>query len=397
LSVGLACVLVALTAPRPSTSDSRTDEPRKEEAGARPDEGARREDALARAKVWEAPARGAASLGANPKGPGSFALDDNVSCRFEPKPVGGSTPKFECRFGDEVLKVKYGSGEVHTEAAATRLLSALGFGSDRVYLLRRLRCFGCPENPQAMLSCISSPFREVRRECQPLYGQVSASGSFEVTVDYGRHVDFGPVAIERRKEGQVIRTDAREGWGFDELDRAQTEGRGESRARRDALRLLAVFLNDWDTRTDNQRLICLGIDPDAEPEALCARPFAYLQDVGATFGQVGGESKAARKLDVEGWSQTPIWKDPVRCTVAIKSPPLHGATFGEATISESGRLFLAQRLSALSARQIRSLFEGALFTSYADASPASQDAGNWVRAFEDKVRQIVKRPPCPTP
>lgn len=398
----LAWLLVTAVAGQasPFAVPASASSPDDKDDGDRSRSGSLRQDALSRARVWQDPGRtlAQADLGSNPSDAGVLAPANPATCRFQPRQSGGATPKFACEFDDgEVLKVKYGSNEVHTETAATRLLAALGFGADRMYLLPTLRCYGCPEDPHALLSCISNPVREARRACQPLYGRVSPDGAFEVVVDYARSVDFGPVAVERRMEGLALRDDADEGWGFEELDRAQSAGHGETRGRRDALRLLAVFLNNWDTRADNQRLLCLGAGQRDASGARCDRPFAYMQDVGATFGRVGGDSKAERKLDVEGWSQVPIWKDPERCTVAIKSPPFHGATFGEATISESGRRFLADRLAQLSTAQVRALFEGALFASYPGGSPAGRDVGNWVRAFEDKVRQVAKRPPCPTP
>ena len=46
-----------------------------------------------------------------------------------------------------MVKVKYGSAERHAEIAATRLLTALGFGADRMYLVPHLRCEGCPPFP----------------------------------------------------------------------------------------------------------------------------------------------------------------------------------------------------------------------------------------------------------
>ena len=121
-----------------------------------------------------------------------------------------------------------------------------------------------------------------------------------------------------------------------------------------------------------------------------------MQDVGATFGFVGGE-KSRRKLDVEGWRAAPIWKDAARCVVSIRSPRLHGATFEEAEISEAGRQFLVARLARLSRSQIRDLFEGARFDAYEGASPASRRIDSWVSAFEHKVQAISERPPCPTP
>jgi hypothetical protein len=358
-------------------------------------DGSTRADAVARARLWGPPVA-RADLRHNPSGPGGFGSDDEPTCRFVPRKSSGATPKFECAFAEgEVLKVKYGSNpELYTEAAATRLLRALGAGADRVYLVRRLRCYGCPEDPHALLRCISSPLEEFRRQCEPLYGETTPTGEFKVKVDYGKYVDFAPAAIERRAEGEVIKTDDKEGWGWDELDEAQASGRGSTRAERDALRLVAVLLNHWDNKAENQRLLCLpgGHAPDGS----CRKPFAYVQDVGGTFGHVGGETKAERKLDVEGWRSVPVWQDARTCRVGVKAPPLHGATFSEAVISEPGRRFLARRLRMLTRQQVRDLFEGSRFGEFEGASDASRDAGQWVSAFEDKVRQITEREPCPT-
>jgi hypothetical protein len=49
----------------------------------------------------------------------------------------------------------------------------------------------------------------------------------------------------------------------------------------------------------------------------------------------------------------------------------------------------------LTTPQIRELFEGARVASYPHKNAAGRDIGQWVRAFEDKVRAIVDRAPCP--
>jgi hypothetical protein len=353
---------------------------------------------LSRARVWEEPelAPSAADLRTNTPGPGAFAATDELPCRFKPDKSSGATPKFECVFeGGEVLKVKYGANpEVQTEVAASRLLLALGFGSDRVYAVRKVRCFGCPEDPHALLRCLSSPFEQVRRECLPRWGKRGPTGEYVLSLDYKEYVDFAGVAIERRMEGKPIQAGELEGWGFDELEKVADASLGATRAERHALELMAVLLNNWDTRPDNQALVCLPGGDDGS--GWCTRPFAYMRDVGATFGRVGGE-KQERKLDVEGWSEVPIWSDARACTVRIPAPRFHGATFPETTISESGRQLLAGLLSQLSEQQLRDLFEGARFGEFADASPADRDVDNWVRTFQGKVRQIVERGPCPTP
>jgi hypothetical protein len=355
-----------------------------------------RREALSRARLWRTPpSLSQVDLLRNPKGPGSFAAEDPLVCKFQLDESSGSTPKFRCVFaGGQVLKVKYGRNpEIHTEVAATRLLEALGAGADRVYLVETLRCFGCPEDPDALIRCLGSPHEELRRRCAMEHGQTTPEGDVRITIDYTRFVDFAPVAIERRLEGETIEDKEDEGWGWEELDAVQPPS-GPVRAERDALRLLSVVLNNWDNRRDNQRLVCLP--GGSRSDGRCLRPFAYMQDVGGTFGRVGGP-KPERKLDLEGWSDVPVWKDEASCRVEIQSPPFHGATFGEATISESGRRFLLARLRRISESGIRDLFEGAQFADYGAASPASRDVGNWVRAFQGKVRQIADRAACPTP
>jgi hypothetical protein len=334
-----------------------------------------RDDALARANVWAAPAvpPGTVDFAANP-GP----FPDPAICRFYPSEPSGATPKFDCVFeGGEVLKVKYGSPEVHTEAAAARLLTALGFGADRIYLVKTLRCFGCRLDP---------------------YTQGK-----NMPADPATFVDFHNVAVERRLPGKAIEGEDSAGWSWEKLDKVQAEGRGASRAERDALRLMAVLLNNWDNRTGNQRLLCLPEGYPPEAGGHCGKALAYMHDVGGTFGRVAGtgnrvrgKGKEERKLDVEAWRRVPIWKDRASCSVSIKSPRLHGATFGDATISEAGRRLLADLLVQLRPEQMQALFEGALVEEHPEAKPASTDASLWAAVLQEKVRQIAEGAPCPT-
>ena len=51
-------------------------------------------DAMRRRRIWIEPEIpiAQANLGQNPSGPDSFAVTDEVRCRFKPQVVGGSTP-----------------------------------------------------------------------------------------------------------------------------------------------------------------------------------------------------------------------------------------------------------------------------------------------------------------
>jgi hypothetical protein len=326
------------------------------------DGGRLRADALRRASVWHTPAIPIPSVdfAQNPPGPDTFATTDVVPCKFELKDSAGRTPKFQCiRPGGEVLKVKYGHNNPETfgEVAATRLVAALGFGADRMYVVRSVRCFGCPAFPYPKIGIFDA-----------------------LRADPSRAFDFEMAVIERRLPGLEIAG----GWGWPDLDDIDPKAGGAPRAQVDALRLLAVFLNNWDGKPVNARLLCQGgLDPKAKE---CAEPLAYMQDLGQTFGP--------KSIDLDGWTRTPVWDDAATCRVSMRTLPWKGATFRDTVISEEGRAFLAARLRQVSASQARALFTGARFTDFS-RNRAASNADAWTRTFLARVAQIADRPPCP--
>ena len=167
-------------------------------------------------------------LKAGPTGAGAFAPNELVTCRYRDKATSGATPKFTCVIGqDDELKVKYGAenGEVYGEVAATRLLWALGFPADRMYPVR-VACQGCSSDPH--------------RNKRETTGQVL----------------FDPAAVERKMKGTPMELSADSGWAWPELDEVQEAAGGAPRAHRDALKLLAVFLQHTDNKAAQQRLVC---------------------------------------------------------------------------------------------------------------------------------------------
>jgi hypothetical protein len=335
-----------------------------------------REDALASARVWAPPAIpvGQANLRDNPPGPGAFRADEEVSCRFKVETVGGLTPKFHCELpsGDS-FKVKYGSdnAELHAEVAATRLLSALGFATDRMYVVKSVRCAGCPVFPFRALQCLKKT--GIKAAC------------FPGGVDYGKVNTFETAVIERRLEGRKIEAVSDQGWAWHELDKIDASRGGSSPAEVDAARLMAVVLAHWDNKSENQRLICApGSD---RQDGSCASPLAIIQDVGATFGPA--------RVDLNNWRLYRVWTDPAACSVSMKSLPYKGATFVDRQISEEGRTLLLGLLDQLSDQQLRDLFESSRITLYDQIDAEARDAGAWVKAFRDKVAQIRSAGPCP--
>jgi hypothetical protein len=335
-----------------------------------------RDEALRAARVWRQPpiAVRQADLRENPPGPTFIKTTDDVTCRFRPDRVGGTTPKFNCELpGGEVVKVKYGAGnaEIHGEVAASRLLSALGFGADRMYLVRNVICQGCPAFPFQALKCAEQT--RLEKAC------------FPGGINYATSNTFAPAVIERRMPGKTIEAADGQGWAWYELDRIDAAHRGSPRHEVDALRLVAIVLAHWDNKSENQRLIC---PPGAEQEGdRCTAPLALIQDLGATFGPV--------KLDLGNWRATPVWADARTCRVSMKTMPFDGGTFPDAQISEEGRRMLLGLLEQLSTEQLTDLFTGSGVTGFDSLSAEARDSHAWANAFRDKIRQLRDAGPCP--
>ncbi len=327
-------------------------------------------DAISRAQVWRRPhvPISRADLG------DPHDVPKLLDCRFRLTAPGGTTPKFDCALDtNEEIRIKYGYGaEIPAEVAATRLLSALGFGADHVTLVERLRCRGCPKEPFVTLKVV-----EMTRTA-PL---------FEHVLDDRDYEDFEWVALERRFPSPAIETADERGWALFELDRMDASRGGAPREHIDALRLMIVFLAHWDNKAQNQRLVCLS---DGWREGTrCPDPFLLLHDVGATFGP--------RKVDLRGWERAGIWDSRSRCTLSMRDMPHDGSTFGRARVTETGRRFLADLLEQLTDTQLTELFAAARFDKPRGPFRSGAPVSEWVRVFKAKVSAIREGPPCPEP
>jgi hypothetical protein len=146
-----------------------------------------RADAMARAQLWREPETPISRVrfGADSSTP------SNVECRFRFSDLGGTTPKFNCLLeSGKELRIKYGPGaEIPVEAAATRLLTALGFGADTVTLVERVRCFECPDAPFETSKVVEAT------GTQPLYEKVADTEDYE---------DFEWVSVEQKFAARPI-------------------------------------------------------------------------------------------------------------------------------------------------------------------------------------------------
>ena len=356
----LVMITVALTTAGRLDADQRRDE--------------ERAAILRAAQVWHQPAVpiSRANLAASPPGRGAFARAQIVNCRFDPNPVQGATRKFDCvRPGGDRFKVKYGANnaEIYSEVISSRLLNALGFWADRMYVVASVRCAGCPQDPFDALQCMDS-----RADLHRCFG----------TLDYSHVEVFEHAVIERPVEGRRVEDGDDRGWRWDELNAIRPEAGGARPEHVDAFRLLAVFLNHWDNKAENQRLLCLG---EAEDSTGCQRPVAMIQDLGASFGP--------KKMDVNAWAASPVWDDAATCRVSTRHLGFGQQTFPDIRISEAGRRFLGDRLAQLTRAQIRALFTGANIARFDSADAASRNPDALVTAFQARVRQITDRPACP--
>ena len=179
-----------------------------------------------------------------------------------------------------------------------------------------------------------------------------------------------------------------EGWSWAELDQTDADRGGAPKAHRDALKLLAVFIQHSDNKAIQQRLNCL---PEGlNEEGLCTKPFLMLHDVGLTFGHANYLNRnSTAGVNFELWEDTPIWRDKAACIGHLAKSST--GTLGDPRISEAGRAFLAGLIDQLSDRQLHDLFEIGHVERRSrrpgsDKPPAGID--EWVRAFQAKRAEI---------
>ena len=211
--------------------------------------------------------------------------------------------------------------------------------------------------------------------------------------------DFGSAQEPRRaplRSGIGRETDARQGdrklssdsgWRWDELSFVDQTNGGAPLAHRDALKLLAVFLQHTDSKPAQQRLICLdSVKGESGSMNDCAHPFMMLNDVGRTFGKANMFNKdLPGSVDFKAWSGMSIWKDKTGCVANM--PKSMTGSLDNPTISEEGRKFLADLLGQLSDKQIRDLFEVARFTRRQPETTVE----DWAAAFKQKREEIATR------
>ena len=326
-----------------------------------------------RAQVWRRTDVSSMDLLRGPQGSKSFTPGQTVTCDYVDKPRRGTTPKFHCALSpDDVVKVKYGQaeGKVYAQVVATRLFWALGFGTNDEYRVK-VQCRNCPADP------------------------------WNATEPRLPLVTFDPAMVERDLPGEEIAHKPDEGWKFDELSLVEESQGGAPAAQRDALRLLAAFVQHSDNSPNNQRLVCLpeGVQKDAAGHTTCTAPFMYVDDLGSTFGRGNfWHQKTTARANYREWSRVPMWEDAQGCRARLK-PGMTQPTLKDPVVSEGGRRFLADLLVQLSDAQIRDLLAAGTIDQRGWPSPRhlknNGTLDQWVQAFKHRRDEVVNRR-CPS-
>jgi hypothetical protein len=325
------------------------------------------------AQVWHPTDVSTMDLARGPQGPKSFAPFQTITCDYVEKPRHATTPKFDCALAPgDVVKVKYGQaeGKIYAQVVSTRLFWALGFGTNADYRVT-VQCRNCPADP------------------------------WNATEPRLPLVTFDHAMVERGLHGEEIAHKPDEGWGFEELSLVDESAGGAPAAQRDALVLLAAFVQHSDNSPNNQRFICLaeGVQTDAGGQATCTAPFMYIDDLGSTFGRGNfWHQKTTARADYGEWSKVPMWEEATGCRAHLK-PGMTEPTLKDPVVSEAGRRFLADLLLQLSDAQIRDMFAAGTIDKRGWPSPRD-DRNNgtleqWVEAFKHRRDEVVNRH-CPS-
>jgi hypothetical protein len=167
----------------------------------------------------------------------------------------------------------------------------------------------------------------------------------------------------------VLETKTDEGVNWKEYEKIDEKDGGASRRDLDALKLLATFVQDADSKSSNQRLACYQEDfrnAGGSGQAFCTKPVVMIQDLGSTFGSGGVVN--INKMDFKGWKNTEVFNTPEEAKLLIKNnvkvcvgnlvASMGAGDVGltHPFIGEEGRQFLTDLMNQLTDQQIRDLF-----------------------------------------
>src|SRR5262250_324045 len=156
---------------------------------------------------------------------------------------------------------------------------------------------------------------------------------------------------EKTEKEITIQGKAEVGWSWKkDLPLVSDAAGGATRAQVDALKLIAVLIQQGDSKAVQQKLICRPRDYDSNSDE-CRKPYMYVYDLGNTFGSDG---LRVHPLNFEKWKRKSVFTDQTSCIGNLRQDVGNGRdglTFPK--ISEEGRLFLADLLTQFIADRSR--------------------------------------------
>ena len=384
---------------------------------------------IGRARIWMDDLRGDRTLLEGPwqvQSANRFAFNQEIRCRFiEPEGMtrpGGMTEKFSCDYQGRMLRVKYHSSREYNpgiwgEVLSTRLFWALGLPADAVYPVKII-CEGCPDAPWLY---IYEYFR-TKFPDQVLAQAVSATRRSQLAADLTRAKQYVETHRDRRstqviEDAQVeiqypaatIERCRDQGWNWAEEFNYVAEIDANSRRRlnieRDALALLAAFIQHADNKPEQQRLICAN--PSGAGDN-CSDPILMIHDLGLTFG--GGWERSARgvlragqhrgvysSIHLDKFLAAPLWQDADRCITQVRH--IRSGTEISRRVSEEGRKFLADKLAQLVSNEqdLVDLFSAArverrpvrVRNAQGRVYKNSYSTAEWMEAFKKRAQAII--------
>ena len=332
-----------------------------------------------KAKVWRepdadydpvlgySPATGP-RLGAPPVDADGLANPIQCVANKEKNKGAGTTPKFYCSVpgvvdekGDPIrYKVKpqfKGSerekrnGEIYGEFLSSRFSKALGFFADDEWVAD----VSCPDCEKSL----------TRKFQGAKFSAFQPAAGIELSLGQGIDAD-----CDGKDSGALA-------WSLEKLLSS-----GAPRAEIDAFKLWLAFIDHGDTKTDNQKYVCLEQEKGGGRTLVCAPGQAvfYVSDMGSTFGY---DSSSEKKATLAKWED----KDPIkvsdsgRCSTTAKS-------VGDSEISEAGRQLLATQLQRLlDAEKTNGLITRVFRASRNQERDQPPEA--WTAEFTRKAKTII--------
>ncbi len=266
-------------------------------------------------------------------GPGGEEMKpDTSNVTFLKDEVGGYSAAFRVRDGAGNVWVAKLGKEAQPETAASRIVWAVGYVSEIHYLIPCVHIKGAPD--KKVERCEGDGFSNVRFEARPK--KFKRQGT---TWSWANN----PFSGTKELKGLIV---------------------------------LMAFLNNWDLKDDNNKLVYV---PGAEGEQ--GEIDYILSDLGATFGKTGGIISRSRN-DPEDYVKSKFIEGVEGGRVKFAYSGKNSALFKDITVEDAK--WIGSLLSQLTDQQLTDAFRAANFTP--------EEVQMLVGAARARINQLVNLP-----